>query len=99
MTLLKLAESVDLSLYPPACLPNPDDDFAGQNAWTYGWGQTSHMYAYPSLEKINLPMLTTLQEIEVKILSRAECQDALDKAFEDIDNINYACLDYCLSIP
>ena len=30
IALLKLAESVDLTTYTPACLPKSDDDFTGQ---------------------------------------------------------------------
>ena len=36
ITLLKLSEEVDLTIYTPACLPNNDDNFEGKNAWTYG---------------------------------------------------------------
>ena len=39
---LKLAEVVDLTVYTPACLPQPDDDYTGQTGNVYGesksWG-------------------------------------------------------------
>ena len=38
----KLAEDVDLTVYTPACLPQPDDDYTGQTGNVYGesksWG-------------------------------------------------------------
>ena len=34
--LLKLAESVDLTVYTPACLPRPEDDFYRQTGNVYG---------------------------------------------------------------
>ena len=37
IALLKLATHVDLTTYPPACLPAANTDFTGQNAWVYGW--------------------------------------------------------------
>ena len=37
IALLKLATHVDLTTYPPACLPSANMDFTGQNAWVYGW--------------------------------------------------------------
>jgi len=38
IALVKLNESVDLSVYTPACLPPKNKDWAGQTAWAYGWG-------------------------------------------------------------
>ena len=34
--LLKLAEDVDLTVYTPACLPEPKDDYTGQMGNVYG---------------------------------------------------------------
>ena len=34
--LLKLAEDVDLTVYTPACLPQPDEDYTGQTGNVYG---------------------------------------------------------------
>ena len=36
IALLKLAESVDLTTYTPACLPSSDDDFTGQMGKVFG---------------------------------------------------------------
>merc|ERR1719438_17332 len=36
ITLLKLAEEVDMDTYTPACLPSTADNFEGKNAWVYG---------------------------------------------------------------
>ena len=36
IALLKLAESVDLNIYSPACLPTQGTDFTGQKGWVYG---------------------------------------------------------------
>ena len=36
IALLKLAESVDLNIYSPACLPAQGTDFTGQKGWVYG---------------------------------------------------------------
>ena len=36
IALLKLAESVDLDVYTPACLANVDADYTGQNGRVYG---------------------------------------------------------------
>ena len=36
IALLKLAESVNLDIYSPACLPDQNADFIGKNGWAYG---------------------------------------------------------------
>ena len=36
IALLKLAESVDLKTYTPACLPKSGADYTGQNGKVYG---------------------------------------------------------------
>ena len=36
IALVKLAESVDLNTYSPACLPAQGADFTGQKGWVYG---------------------------------------------------------------
>merc|ERR1719150_1674729 len=38
IALLKLADDVDLTIYTPACLPEPDDDYTGKKGNVYGWG-------------------------------------------------------------
>ena len=46
--LLKLAEDVDLTVYTPACLPQPDDVYTGQTGNVYGelksWCWTQYQY-------------------------------------------------------
>ena len=36
VALIKLADSVDLNVYTPACVANTGDNFVGKNAWVYG---------------------------------------------------------------
>ena len=36
IALLKLAESVELGTYTPACLPDTGADYTGREAWVYG---------------------------------------------------------------
>merc|ERR1712013_715894 len=38
IALLKLAESVDLNVYTPACMAAKDADYTGKNGRVYGWG-------------------------------------------------------------
>ena len=40
ISLLKLAEKIDLNVYTPACLPKSFDNFEGQKAWVYGKSET-----------------------------------------------------------
>ena len=42
IALLKLAESVDLNTYSPACLPAQGADFTGQKGWVYGQSSACH---------------------------------------------------------
>ena len=37
ITLLKLAEHVNMNFYSPVCLPNKLDNFAGRRGWVYFW--------------------------------------------------------------
>jgi hypothetical protein len=60
IALLKLAESVDLTTYTPACLPPPGTDYTGQQAWAYGWGTTDSCAS--SLQAV-------LREVQVPIVS------------------------------
>lgn len=60
IALLKLAEEVDLDVYTPACLPEPDKDYTG-------WGLTD--LCNPAPTKI-------LQEITLEILSLESCKKA-----------------------
>ena len=36
ITMVKLAEEIDLNIYTPACLANTGDSFTGRYGWTYG---------------------------------------------------------------
>merc|ERR1719500_2691790 len=69
VALIKLAESVDLNVYTPACVANTGDSFVGKNAWVYGWGALSVGGLYP--EK--------LQEVEVTIVSKDVCEQAMSR--------------------
>ena len=37
---VKLGSEVDLNIYSPACLPQPNQEFAGQRGWVYGEGDS-----------------------------------------------------------
>jgi len=64
IALLKLAESVDLDVYTPACLAARDADYTGKNGRVYGWG---------SLASCPQSSPNILQEVEVSIISDEEC--------------------------
>jgi len=64
IALLKLAESVDLDVYTPACLAARDADYTGKNGRVYGWG---------SLAACPQSSPNILQEVEVSIISDEEC--------------------------
>jgi len=64
IALLKLAESVDLNMYTPACMAAKDADYTGKNGRVYGWGSLASCPAQdPSV----------LQEVEVNIISDEAC--------------------------
>jgi len=67
ITLLQLAEEVDMNVYTPACLPSTADNFEGKNAWVYGWGTTD--YGGASSNK--------LLEVEVPVVSNTVCAAAM----------------------
>jgi len=64
IALLKLAESVDLNMYTPACMAAKDADFTGKNGRVYGWGSLASCPAQDP---------TVLQEVEVNIISDEAC--------------------------
>jgi len=64
IALLKLSESVDLSIYTPACLPASSADYVGQSAKVYGWGKT---------DPCGFTTSAKLLEAEVTIVSDADC--------------------------
>jgi len=67
VALLKLADTVDINTFTPACLANTGDDFVGSNAWVYGWGAISS--GGISSDK--------LLEVEVPIVNTTVCQQAM----------------------
>merc|ERR1712177_59204 len=64
IALLKLAESVDLNMYTPACMAAKDADYTGKNGRVYGWGSLASCPAQDP---------TVLQEVEVNIISDEAC--------------------------
>jgi len=68
IALFKLAESVDLDVWSPACLPDQGADYTGQNGWVYGWGVTSENGAN---------LADKLLELEVPIVSDSVCASAM----------------------
>jgi len=74
IALLKLAEEVDTDIHTPACLAPADADYAGQNGRVYGWGSTA---SCPATNQ------TTLLEVELTIISDAEC------AAQTSDSVTY----------
>merc|ERR1719244_18493 len=77
IALLKLSESVDLNVYSPACMPTSDADFTGKSAWVYGWGST----VAAALNERPPPDTTSekLLELQVKIVSDADCRIKMEK--------------------
>jgi len=73
ISLLKLAEKIDLNVYTPACLPKSTDNFEGQKAWVYGWGTTSS--GGQTSDK--------LLEVQVPVVSNAVCKAAMQNTITD----------------
>lgn len=67
IALVKLAESVDLSVYVPACMAEVDQDFTGDTARVYGWGTTGEASSASN----------KLLEVAVPVVTRTVCQQAL----------------------
>ena len=64
ITVLELAEAVDLNVYTPACLAQTSDEatFYGKTAQVYGWGITSSGGAASSkLLEVDVPVVTPTQ--------------------------------------
>jgi len=64
ITVLELAEAVDLNVYTPACLAQTSDEstFYGKTAQVYGWGTTSSGGAASSkLLEVDVPVVTPTQ--------------------------------------
>merc|ERR1711990_698797 len=69
ITIIELAQEVDLTTYTPACMAKTSDTttFDGKNAWVYGWGTTSYGGASSDL----------LLEVEVPVVSKETCSTAM----------------------
>ena len=64
ITVLELAEEVDINTYTPACLAQTSDTdtFNGKTAQVYGWGTTSSGGASSSkLLEVSVPVVTSTQ--------------------------------------
>jgi len=64
ITVLELAEEVDINIYTPACLAQTSDTttFDGKTAYVYGWGTTSSGGASSSkLLEVGVPVVTSAQ--------------------------------------
>merc|ERR1712061_587840 len=62
ITVLELAEEVDINIYTPACLAQTSDTttFDGKTAYVYGWGTTSSGGASSSkLLEVGVPVVTS----------------------------------------
>jgi len=67
IALLKLSQTIDLSVYTPACLPADGATFVGEKAWVYGWGTTSSGGSVSS----------QLLEVQVPVVSNTVCSAAM----------------------
>merc|ERR1711971_522300 len=70
IALIKLAKTVDLKKYTPACMAKTGQSFVGKSAWVYGWGQTSFKADMGEFK---------LRKLEVKVASNKECMAWSDK--------------------
>jgi len=69
ITVLELAEEVDLNVYTPACMAQTSDTttFDGKTAWVYGWGTTSSGGDSSS----------TLLEVSLPVVTKATCETTM----------------------
>jgi len=67
ITIIELAQEVDLTTYTPACLAKTSDTttFDGKKAWVYGWGLTTHGGS---------PSDTKLLEAELPVVTNTVCK-------------------------
>ena len=67
ITILELAEELDLNVYTPACIAKTTDatTFDGQTATVAGWGVTSSGGSFPS------PFVP--HEVDVPVIAAADC--------------------------
>jgi len=73
IALIVLKEEVDLSIYNTVCLPEENENFAGQNARDKGWG---------SLEFLSGDYPDTLQKVDLPVKSLEECLEQWPQAVE-----------------
>lgn len=82
ITVIELAQEVDITTYTPACLAKTSDSttFDGKNAWVYGWGTTS--FGGDSSD--------VLLEVELPVVSNEQCltsfADLYNMTVEDLQN-------------
>merc|ERR1712183_585439 len=75
ITIIELAQEVDLTAYTPACLAKTSDTttFDGKNAWVYGWGTTSYGGSSSSV----------LLEVEVPVVTNDQCKTTMGSGITD----------------
>ena len=62
ITIIELAQEIDLATYTPACMAKKSDNFDGKNAWVYGEGGSSS---------------DVLQEVELPVVTKETCATAM----------------------
>ena len=62
IALLKLKEKVDVSTFPPACLPPRYGDYTGKPGSVYGWGREIETPAPPPCDNPRPPISPVLRE-------------------------------------
>jgi len=73
IALIKLKDTVDLTVYTPVCLPATGDTFVGRRAWVYGWGTTS----------FGGSVSTKLLEVQVPVVSNDLCSSVMQNTITD----------------
>ena len=70
LTVMELAEAVDLNMYTPACMAKSTDatTFDGKMAWVYGWGHIAEGGPAPE------PFVP--HEVQLPVLAASECPGA-----------------------
>ena len=58
IALLKLEERVDLSLYPPVCLPfDSSANLTGETGSVFGWGESGNETSTDVLQEAKVPIV------------------------------------------
>merc|ERR1711953_406981 len=80
ITIIELAQEVDLTTYTPACLAKTSDTtaFDGKSALVYGWGTTSYGGS-SSLDK--------LLEVAVPVVTKETCKAAMEPKYTITDGM------------